>query len=110
MTGSNNDSPAPKFPLGRVVATPGALELLARTNTTPLELLARHVCGDWGDLGADDARENDFSLQHGLRLLSAYKLPPPPSDTSAAAGTPETIWIITERDRSVTTLLLPEEY
>ncbi len=110
MTDSDKDSRTPKFPLGKVVATPGALELLARTNTTPLELLARHVCGDWGDLGADDARENDFSLQNGLRLLSAYKLPPPPSDTSAAAGTPEAIWIITERDRSVTTLLLPEEY
>lgn len=109
MTSSDKDSPSPKFPLGKVVATPGALELLARTNTTPLELLARHVCGDWGDLGADDARENDFSLQHGLRLLSAYKLPPCSSDTVAAPRA-ETIWIITECDRSVTTLLLPEEY
>lgn len=109
MTGSNNDSPTPKFPLGRVVATPGALELLTRTNTTPLQLLARHVCGDWGDLGADDARENDFSLQNGFRLLSAYKLPPHPSDTLAAPRA-ETIWIITECDRSVTTLLLPGEY
>lgn len=86
MTDSDTDSPFPKFPLGKVVATPGALELLARTNTSPLKLLARHVCGDWGDLGASDARENDFSLQHGFRLLSAYKLPSHPSDTSAAAG------------------------
>ena len=62
-------------------------------------LLARHLSGDWGEVCAEDAKENEFSLQHGFRLLSAYRL----SD-----GTK--IWIITEADRSATTFLLPEEY
>ena len=77
--------PRPRFPLGRVVATPDAL-------------LARHTAGDWGDVGAADAAENDLSLARGFRLLSSYR-----------AGAAR-IWIITERDRSATTLLLPEEY
>jgi hypothetical protein len=59
----------------------------------------RHLAGDWGELDEHDIRENEFSLEHGLRLLSAYRL---------SNGTK--IWIITEADRSVTTFLLPEEY
>ncbi len=86
------------FPLGRIVATPGALELLAATGTDPAELLARHQAGDWGDLGAFDRRENDKALRTGARLFSAY-------------DTPEgRLWIITEADRSSTCVLLPEEY
>jgi hypothetical protein len=86
------------FPLGRIVATPGALELLAATGTDPAELLARHQAGDWGDLGAFDRRENDRALRTGARLFSAY-------------DTPEgRLWIITEADRSSTCLLLPSEY
>ena len=61
--------------------------------------LVRHIAGDWGDVDEDDRRENELSLQHGFRLLSAYTL---------NSGTK--IWIITEADRSVTTVLLPEEY
>ena len=88
-----------KFPLGQTVATPGALAALASTGQSPLEFLDRHVQGDWGELSEEDRQENEFSLREGFRLLSAYRL----ND-----GTK--IWIITEADRSATTILLPEEY
>jgi len=87
------------FPLGQTVATPGALAALERANQTPAEFLRRHLSGDWGALDAHDIAENEHSLAHGFRLLSSYR---------TTAG--ETLWIITEADRSVTTLLLPEEY
>ena len=86
------------FPLGKVVATPGALEVLLEAGEDPLRYLARHQEGDWGDLDAHDRRENERSLEHGWRLLSSYPV----------EG--KTIWIITEADRSVTTILLPEDY
>lgn len=88
-----------KFPLGRVVATPGALEALERNGQGPLEFLARHANGDWGELDEQDRQENEYSLTHGLRLLSAYSL----SDGTR-------LWIITESNRSSSTLLLPSEY
>ena len=88
-----------KFSPGQVVATPGALEAFFRTGDRIIPLLVRHLKGDWGELDDHDRQENEFSLQNGLRLLSAYTL----SD-----GT--TIWVITEADRSATTFLLPEEY
>lgn len=88
-----------RFPLGQTVATPGALEAFARTGETPLPFLAQHASGDWGELDEGDKAENEFSLEHGFRILSAYRL----SDQTR-------IWIITEADRSVTTILLPEEY
>jgi len=87
------------FPLGRIVATPGALRALERANQSPAVFLARHAAGDWGELDPEDIRENEYSVAHGFRLLSAY---------TTAAG--ERLWIITEADRSSTTLLLPEEY
>jgi hypothetical protein len=85
------------LPLGRVVATPGALELLMESGRHPFNYLARHATGDWGDLCAFDRRQNEIALREGLRVLSSYKVP---------AGR---VWIITEADRSVTTILLPEE-
>ena len=88
-----------KFPLGQVVAPPGALDALEDTGQSPLEFLDRHVHGDWGELSEEDRQENEFSLREGFRLLSAYRL---------TDGTK--IWIITEADRSATTILLPEEY
>ena len=88
-----------KFPLGRIVGTPGALSALAQTAQTPNEFLDRHVQGDWGDLDEHDRNENEFSLREGFRILSAYHL----KDETK-------IWIITEADRSSTTILLPEEY
>jgi hypothetical protein len=89
----------PLFPLGQIVATPGALDALHRSEELASSFLARHQAGDWGDVGAEDRAENELSLKEGFRLLSAYR---------TARG--ERLWVITERDRSVTTLLLPEEY
>jgi len=87
----------PKFPLGEIVTTPGALDALAGDDV--ILALRRHQRGDWGDLDRDDRRENDVSLEKGFRLLSAYH---------DRAGIK--FWIITEHDRSVTTILLPHEY
>ncbi len=88
-----------KFQLGQVVATPGALEALGQSGETALPYLARHQSGDWGTLSAADIAENELSVNERLRILSAYIL---------KNGTK--IWIITEADRSSTTVLLPEEY
>ena len=89
----------PLFDLGQMVATPGALDALAQAEESPLAYLQRHVTGDWGDLPEEDIAENELSLREGHRLLSAYHL---------TSGTK--IWVITEWDRSVTTILLPSEY
>jgi hypothetical protein len=86
------------LPLGRVVATPGALKLLIEARAQPFDYLARHATGDWGELCAFDRRQNEIALREGYRVLSSYNV---------LAGR---VWIITEADRSVTTILLPEEY
>jgi hypothetical protein len=88
-----------RFPMGSVVSTPGALAALREAGQDPRELLARHQAGDWGTLSDEDRLENDFSVQHGLRVLSAYTL-----------STGVTVWLISEADRSVSTFLLPSEY
>lgn len=88
-----------KFPLGQMVATPGAIDAMAASQHIAPEFLLRHKHGDWGKLGEEDKAENAFSLLHGLRVLSAY-------DTRLS----ERLWVITEADRSVTTILLPEDY
>jgi hypothetical protein len=88
-----------KFSLGSLVATPAALEALARAGQSPAEFLDRHAAGDWGEVSPGDARLNDAAVRDGERILSAYK---------TKAG--ERIWIITEADRSSTCILLPEEY
>jgi hypothetical protein len=87
------------FPIGRIVATPGALAALQAAGQTPHEFLARHLRKDWGDLSEDDWQENEVSLREGFRLLSAYH-------TRLGAQ----LWLITEADRSATTILLPSEY
>lgn len=87
------------FSIGRIVATPGALRALERANQSADVFLARHAAGDWGELDREDIRENEYSLAHGFRLLSSY-----------TTATGSKLWIITEADRSVTTLLLPDEY
>ena len=87
------------FALGQVVMTPGVGESLLAAQHVPPEFLLRHVHGDWGDLCGEDRRENERALRTGSRLLSAYR-----------TRTDEKLWVITEWDRSVTTLLLPEEY
>jgi hypothetical protein len=86
------------LPLGRIVATPGALETILGAGGDPLAYLARHAAGDWGDLCAHDRRENERSLRLGRRVLSSY---------GVGDGR---VWVITEADRSVTTILLPGEY
>ena len=87
------------FELGQIVATPRVLAALQKSGQQPGEFLTRHVRGEGGDLSDEDRRENDYSLEHGFRLMSSYR-------TNAG----DKLWIITEADRSVTTLLLPEEY
>ena len=93
---------APLFDLGRVVATPGAMDLLASAGENPARLLERHASGDWGEVPPEDARENVRSLKYGWRLMSSYPV------GSEANG--ERVWVITEADRSSTCLLLPSEY
>lgn len=86
------------FALGQLVATPGAIALFNRMGENAYQLLQRHLCGDWGDISPEDAVENEEAVLNGNRILSSYTL----GDAR--------IWIITEADRSATTLLLPEEY
>lgn len=87
------------FSLGDLVATPSALNALEKNGIVPMRLISRHMRGDWGDVPPDDAAANTDALRIGARLLSSYTLP----DRAR-------VWIITEADRSATTLLLPEEY
>jgi hypothetical protein len=89
---------APLFPLGQIVATPAVTDHFAKQGLSPLDYLSRHVTGDWGDVPPEDAAANVASIERGTRILSSYKV---------AA---ETVWIITEADRSSTTLLFPSEY
>ncbi len=94
-----------KFALGLVLMTPGAVAAFKQVAgdsylRSAANLVARHESGDWGEVGPEDAAENELSVRQGFRILSAYDLP----------GDAVRIWIITEADRSATTLLLPTEY
>lgn len=89
----------PLFKLGRLLVTPGALNALQVSSQSPWTFLARHLGGDWGDLDAEDKRLNDEAIRDGSRILSSY---------TASTGTK--FWVITEADRSATTILLPGEY
>jgi hypothetical protein len=86
------------FELGKVVGTPGALDLLERTEVSPASLIRRHASGDWGEVSEVAAIENALSVREGFRVLSSYSV----------GG--EHVWIITKADRSATTILLPKEY
>lgn len=88
---------AAKFPLGRLVSTPNALASISHPEL--LAALHRHATGDWGEVDEHDRKENELSLKEGFRLLSVYR-------TTHGVK----FWIITEADRSVTTVLLPEDY
>jgi hypothetical protein len=87
--------------LGKTYVSRGAFAAFVSAFETdsPSTYLARHASGDWGDLDEHDRKANEYALEHGLRVLSAYTL---------SSG--ERIWVITEADRSMTTILLPEEY
>ena len=97
--------PASKFALGRVCATPGALRALGAAGQDPLHFLTLHVAGAWGDLSREDREANEQAVAHEAqprlrdRVLSSYR-----------TRTGATLWIITEQDRSATTILLPDEY
>lgn len=86
------------FKLGQLMITPGAIEELRRNNINPADLIRRHVNGDWGDICKEDKELNCEAVVEGTRILSSYKL-----DN-------EKVWIITEADRSSTTVLLSSEY
>ncbi len=93
-----------KFSLGRLVSTPGALEVLEEAKIQPLELIARHTAGDWGDLCDEDKEANELALKDGSRLFSMYELP-----------TKEKLYVITEAEgeggqRYSTCILRPDEY
>ncbi len=88
-----------KFPLGQVVATPGALDALAEAGQTPDFFLEMHVAGNWGDVDAEDRQANDQALVNGSRIFSAYK-----------TLKSKKLWVITEADRSSTCILKPDEY
>lgn len=85
------------FPLGSLYITPGALKALSHEEI--MGALGRHCKGDWGEVGAEDQAENDLSVREGFRILSAYR---------SRSG--HKFWVITEADRSATTVLLPDEY
>jgi len=87
------------FALGRTVATREAIATMERLNVSALSLLSRHQRGDWGNLDIEDKQRNDQALSNGARIFSAYQV------TEAVK-----FWVITEADRSATTILLPEEY
>ena len=89
----------PLFELGRIYITPGALDVLTGHPHLTHAMLVRHVTGDWSEMGEEDQSENRFSVPRALRVFSVYSLT---DDTR--------LWIITEADRSATTILLPEEY
>ena len=89
----------PKFQLGNIVATPGAIVALREAQDSVWLYLNRHASGDWGDICKQDAKENEISLLSGFRIFSTYQI----KDGNR-------IWIITEADRSSTCVLLPEEY
>lgn len=88
-----------KFALGQIVATPSALEALERTGTNGINLIRKHLSGNWGKLGKKDKEANDFAVNNGLQIVSTYII-----------GEKTKIYIITKADRSSTTLLLPSEY
>jgi len=89
---------SPLFHVGEVVATRGVFAHLEHHRTAAFSYLKRHACGDWGMVPPEDAAANRFAIEHGARILSSYDI----------AG--KRVWIITEADRSMTTLLFPEEY
>ena len=88
-----------RFPLGQILATPSAIEALRRSNQSAIDFLLRHASGDWGELSRTDRRQNELAVVHGERILSVYH-------THGGCC----LWIITEADRSATTIVVPNDY
>jgi hypothetical protein len=99
MTTEQPSTRSPRFALGELYLTPGAIEVLAAIGQSPATFLQRHVTGDWGDLSDGDKRLNDEAIGEGSRILSAY-----------VAKNGSKLWVITEADRASTTILRPDEY
>ncbi|MDG0853374.1 hypothetical protein [Roseateles puraquae] len=99
------EPPHARFKLGALAATPGALAALQQLGVEPMELIVRHVTGDFGELDAEDRTSNETAIAHGLRVFSAYTVRDPND-----VGKMHRFWVITEADRSVTTVLTPSEY
>lgn len=93
------DLPRSKFKIGKLVATPGALAAITGSGENPWQFVVRHMAGDWGELDAEDKQLNEDALKSGDRIFSAYY---------TAKGVK--LYVITEADRSATTILLPEDY
>ncbi|RDU98175.1 hypothetical protein [Trinickia dinghuensis] len=89
----------PRFKLGRICATPAALEAIADAHVSIVDLLIRHIRGDFGTLSESDCQQNEQAILTGQRILSTYVL-----------ANEQTVWLITEADRSTTTFLLPGDY
>lgn len=96
---AQNEKSKNLFSFGETIMTIGAKEALAESNQLPNEFLVKHQAGNWGEVCENDKQENDLSVKEGFRILSSYK---------TLQGVK--IWIITEADRSATTILLPSEY
>jgi hypothetical protein len=88
-----------KFNLGRTLITPGALHALKDAEVTASSYLQRHASGDWGDVMPEDREDNEDALRNGGRLFSAYRTP-----------LNQAIWVVTDAERSMTTVFRPEEY
>lgn len=102
---------SPRFNLGKIYITPGASETIDRLQVDPFELLYRHKCGDFGCLCPADIKANEDALRYGSRILSSYELLTASIDIESAEEPGKIkIWVITEADRSITTMLLPSEY
>ena len=93
------NKPMPRFNLGRCLATPGAVEAMNDSQQAPRDFLDRHMRGDWGDCDADDHQANEDALTNDTRIFSVFH-------TKKGVK----LWVITEADRSATTILLPDEY
>ncbi len=107
MTEDNHETEQAKpllFELGQLYVTRGIQALMDEQGLDVSPYIARHQTGDWGEVCAEDAAENQLSLETGFRILSAY------SFTSDIDGQTYKLWVLTESDRSVTTVLQPSEY
>jgi hypothetical protein len=104
----NERNTGPLFRLGRIIVTPGALAAIDETGALAADFINRHVRGDWGIVDSHDADINDEAVFRGHRIMSAYDLVT--WDDFIPAQSRVSMWIITEADRSATSLLLPNEY
>lgn len=94
--------PMPLFSTGQVVATPGALSLLLSVGVNPIDLITRHVFGDWSDLPPEDQAQNCLAVARGGRVFTSFSV--------GSGADMKKVWVITEADRRSTCLLLPQEY